>query len=127
MKVSVIIENTSENEILAAEHGLSLYIEYEEKKYLLDAGATGVFLQNANHMGIDLSNVDYCILSHGHYDHAGGFGTFFEKYKKCVYAMSTAVDEYYSGSGGNIHEIGIPKDILKEYGKQFTLINHILT
>ena len=84
MKVSVIIENTSKNEILIAEHGLSLYIEYEGKQYLLDAGATGIFLQNANNMGIDLNNVDYCILSHGHYDHAGGYGAFFENYKKCV-------------------------------------------
>lgn len=127
MKVSVIIENTSENEILIAEHGLSLYIEYEGKQYLLDAGATGIFLQNANNMGIDLNNVDYCILSHGHYDHAGGYGAFFENYKKCVYAMRSAVNEYYSGSGGNIHEIGIPKDILKEYGDKFILINHKIT
>lgn len=127
MQISVIVENTSKNEMLTAEHGLSLYIEYEGETYLLDVGATGIFLQNANNMGIDLNNVDYCVLSHGHYDHAGGFGTFFENYKKCVYAMSTALDEYYSGSGGKIHEIGIPKDILKDYEDQFILFDNKIT
>lgn len=124
MKVSIIIENTSENKYLTAEHGLSLYIEYEGNNYLLDTGATGIFVQNADNMGIDLNNVDYCILSHGHYDHAGGLNVFFENYKKNVYAMNTAVDDYYSGSAGVIHEIGIPKDVLNKHKKLFSLVNH---
>ena len=37
MKVIVLIENTSKFS-LCAEHGLSVYIEYNGMKYLLDAG-----------------------------------------------------------------------------------------
>ena len=36
MKVTVLIENTSESE-LKCEHGLSLFIEYASKQYLLVA------------------------------------------------------------------------------------------
>ncbi len=127
MNISVIIENTSISEELIAEHGLSIYIEHEDKRYLLDTGATGKFMQNAESMGIDLNCTDYLILSHGHYDHAGGLGKFFEKYEKNLYAMENAVDEYYSGSGGTIHKIGIPEEILKEYSQRFILINRKIT
>lgn len=40
-------------------------------------GRIGLFAQNAQALGIDLSDVDYCVLSHAHYDHADGFGDFF--------------------------------------------------
>ena len=55
-----------------AEHGLSFYIETKKHKLLVDAGATNAFLENAGRLGVDLRLVDTMILSHGHYDHAGG-------------------------------------------------------
>lgn len=121
MKITVLIENTSDLD-LQAEHGLSMHIEYNEKNYLLDAGSSGVFAENAEALQIPLQQVDCGILSHGHYDHAGGFGRFFEQNKTAsVYAMKTAVDKYYSLSGG-LHEIGIPEEVLK-YRDRFILID----
>ena len=38
MKVTVLVENTSLNEELRAEHGLSLYIETNRGKLLFDMG-----------------------------------------------------------------------------------------
>ena len=55
MKVQVLLENTSLNEDLKAEHGLSLYIETDKRKILFDMGQTGAFADNAEEMGIDLS------------------------------------------------------------------------
>lgn len=111
MKVTVLIENTSENE-LKHEHGLSLFIEHAGKKLLLDAGSSEAFYDNATALGVPLGELDACVLSHGHYDHSGGFGVLFRNYGNLkVYAQKGADKNYYSGSGG-MHEIGIPSEIL---------------
>ncbi len=70
IRVAVLIENTSDGS-LAAEHGLSLFIEYKGKRILLDAGSSGAFYGNAAALGISLSGLDAYVLSHGHYDHSG--------------------------------------------------------
>jgi 7,8-dihydropterin-6-yl-methyl-4-(beta-D-ribofuranosyl)aminobenzene 5'-phosphate synthase len=57
---------------LKQEHGLSIYIESERIKLIFDTGMTGKFIENAENLGIELSEADYVVLSHGHYDHSGG-------------------------------------------------------
>jgi len=125
--VTVLIENSElANNGLIAEHGLSMFIELRDKKILLDAGASGAFMKNAGLMGIDVSEADYVVLSHGHYDHAGGFEAYLdENTDKKIYAMKSAIEDYYSGSGGSVHEIGIPKVILDKYMDNFVLIEDI--
>lgn len=49
MKMVVLVENSSRCR-LCAEHGLSVYIEYEGKTYLLDTGATALFAENAKEL-----------------------------------------------------------------------------
>lgn len=74
LKITTLIENNSDkNNILFSEHGLSLYIEINEKKILFDTGQSGDFIKNAEKLRIDLNDLDYVTLSHGHYDHTGGF------------------------------------------------------
>ena len=72
MRIVTLIENTPGAPGCAHEHGLSLYIETGHHTLLLDTGATGAFADNAAALGLDLSRVDTVVLSHGHYDHAGG-------------------------------------------------------
>lgn len=76
IRVTVLIENTSECG-LTAEHGLSLFIEYAGKRILLDAGSSEAFYDNAAAFGVPLVRLDAYVLSHGHYDHSGGFGRIF--------------------------------------------------
>lgn len=77
MKITVLTENTiSKNpEIsklpLQEEHGLSLFIQTQNKNILFDMGQTNLFAKNASLLGINLQTVDFAILSHGHYDHGG--------------------------------------------------------
>lgn len=79
LKITTLIENNSDkNNILINEHGLSLYIEINEKKILFDTGESGDFIKNAEKLKINLNDLDYVILSHGHYDHSGGFKKFVE-------------------------------------------------
>lgn len=74
----VLTEN-HETEGLEAEHGLSVFIQYDGKNYLLDAGQSPVFARNAARLGVDLSLVDAAVLSHAHYDHGDGFTEFFRQ------------------------------------------------
>jgi 7,8-dihydropterin-6-yl-methyl-4-(beta-D-ribofuranosyl)aminobenzene 5'-phosphate synthase len=60
-----------------AEHGFSMIIRYfrEDKAscVLFDTGGSPeVIVENAERMGISLSEVECIVLSHGHYDHFGG-------------------------------------------------------
>ena len=97
MKLYTLIENTTCDASLACEHGLSLYIEANGQRILFDAGQTGAFADNAEKMGIDLSQVDICILSHGHYDHGGGLKRFLELNDHAkVYVSRHAFGDYYN-------------------------------
>ena len=94
MRCTVLSDNRSSDRSLFTEHGLSILLETTNKreqcdaciniaerggvrrsqterhKILLDTGASDVFLRNAELLGIDLCDVDYVFISHGHSDHA---------------------------------------------------------
>ncbi|MFX1518299.1 MAG: MBL fold metallo-hydrolase [Promethearchaeota archaeon] len=76
ISVTAIIENTSNKPGFYAEHGLSMLIEIisedEMTKILMDAGqSTFAFLNNAQRLKIDLTDIDAIVISHGHFDHTG--------------------------------------------------------
>ena len=97
MNLTVLLENTACRDELVAEHGLSLYIEAGGKRILFDTGASPAFADNAEKLGIDLSQVDLCILSHGHYDHGGGIRRFLEINDHApVYVSRHAFGDYYN-------------------------------
>lgn len=122
MKITVLIENTSDSDLIC-EHGLSLLIEYHGENYLLDAGQSRAFMKNAKALGAPVLEVNTCILSHGHYDHAGGFAGYLkENQRAVVYAMKGADEDYYSASGG-MHAIGIPEQVLSVYQERFCYID----
>ena len=57
---------------LQSEHGLSILIEYNGSRILCDTGASPAFIENAAALGINLRQIDLCVISHGHSDHTGG-------------------------------------------------------
>ncbi|MBR0260770.1 MAG: MBL fold metallo-hydrolase [Selenomonadaceae bacterium] len=72
--LTVLIENTApESSELIAEHGLSILVETPRTKFIFDCGQTGAAFANAKLLGINLSGIKIAVLSHSHYDHAGGF------------------------------------------------------
>lgn len=98
MKISVLAENTACDNLFDCEHGLSLYIDTGKNKILFDMGQSNLFEKNAEKLGIDLSEVDIAILSHGHYDHGGGLKRFLEINKNAfVYLSKNAFGKYYNG------------------------------
>ncbi|MCD8367391.1 MAG: MBL fold metallo-hydrolase [Clostridiales bacterium] len=123
VSVTVLIENTSDGG-LACEHGLSLFIEYAGMRILLDAGSTDAFCRNADALGIPLTGLDAYVLSHGHYDHSGGFAELFNREPAArVYAQKGALDTYLSAAGG-IHEISVPQQVAS-HRDRFILIDGI--
>lgn len=118
MKIVCIVENTTKNEALTAEHGLSLYIETEDKKILFDMGQTELFSVNAEKMKVDLAEVDVAVLSHGHYDHGGGLSKFLSVNSKAPVCLSKyAFGDYYNGCE---KYIGLDKSLEKEKRLVFT-------
>lgn len=99
VKICTLMENTACDALLCCEHGLSLYIETGRRKLLFDAGQTADFAENAKRMGVELSRVDTAVLSHGHYDHSGGFAAFRSLNPHApVYASSYAFGAFYNGT-----------------------------
>jgi 7,8-dihydropterin-6-yl-methyl-4-(beta-D-ribofuranosyl)aminobenzene 5'-phosphate synthase len=70
-----------------AEHGFSMLIRVlcgrRIVSTLFDTGISpnGV-VQNAETMGLDLTKIDFIVLSHGHYDHSGGLLSVLKKINK---------------------------------------------
>lgn len=113
MLIKTLVENTSLSEDFCSEHGLSLYIETSQYKILFDVGTSGLFLQNAEKLDVDIAEVDYLVISHGHYDHGGGLGLFLQENKKAkVYLQQKAFEKHYSlRSKGQPAMIGLDSNL----------------
>lgn len=70
---TLLENNLSRNRALIAEHGLSFLVETGGKRILFDCSAGKAARRNAEKMHVSLKDVDYVVLSHSHYDHAGGY------------------------------------------------------
>ena len=98
MKITSLLENTTCRDDMHIEHGLSLYIETAHHKILFDMGQTDLFAQNAKNLGISLTEVDYAVLSHGHYDHGGGLAAFLSENDTApVFVHRDAFLPHYNG------------------------------
>ena len=119
LSVTVLVENTAPQGF-RAEHGLSLYIVYNGAAYLLDAGQSGAFLENAEKLGVDLRSVRAAVLSHAHYDHGDGFPHFFTVNGMApLYLRCTCAENCFSGDGDARHFIGIRPGTLASYKARF--------
>lgn len=113
MRIVNLIEDTQGEKELYHEHGLSFYIETKKHKILLDTGASDAFLENAKVLGIDLTQVDMVVLSHGHYDHADGILAFAKLNPNVtIYLQKVAGQDYYNLRDDMEKYIGIDKRIL---------------
>ncbi len=119
MKITALTENVSNCPALGCEHGLSLFLETEDRVVLFDMGATGLFAENAEKLGADLRRVDFAVLSHGHWDHGGGLRRFLDINDRApVYLSRNAFDPYWDGADGEF--IGIDRALRDEPRLIFT-------
>ncbi|MCQ2580180.1 MAG: MBL fold metallo-hydrolase [Treponemataceae bacterium] len=124
MKATVLVDSTRAGN-LKAEWGLSILVEYNEKKILIDTGASSNFLKNAQMCGISIKDVDAGILTHAHYDHANGLNAFFKENSTAKFYLQKACKENcYSSRKFYNRYIGIKKGTLEKYKDRFEFIEN---
>jgi 7,8-dihydropterin-6-yl-methyl-4-(beta-D-ribofuranosyl)aminobenzene 5'-phosphate synthase len=74
--------------ICCAHHGLSLlittHVGNQARTLLFDAGpAAATFVRNTEILGVDFAAIEAVVLSHGHWDHAGGLLAAVDGIAKC--------------------------------------------
>jgi 7,8-dihydropterin-6-yl-methyl-4-(beta-D-ribofuranosyl)aminobenzene 5'-phosphate synthase len=77
-RITTVVENSSDTEALLTEHGLAFWIERSGKRILFDTGQGKTLVANARQLCLPLATVDKVVLSHGHWDHAGGLAPLFQ-------------------------------------------------
>jgi 7,8-dihydropterin-6-yl-methyl-4-(beta-D-ribofuranosyl)aminobenzene 5'-phosphate synthase len=74
VEIVTLIENSlGEHLDLQNEHGLSFLIRIDREQIIFDTGQSAKFIRNAAVLNFDLHRTNQVVLSHGHYDHSGGF------------------------------------------------------
>lgn len=109
MKITALIDNkTSDESRFFAEHGLSFWIEKGDCRIVFDAGATDLAARNAAALGVELSDADFAVCSHGHYDHGCGFVSLIqaESIRRFVTGRGFFAPKYTRQSDGEIKSAG---------------------
>lgn len=104
MKFRFLVDNKTEDARCMAEWGLSIMIESRGKKILFDSGMSqDLMLRNAAAVGVDLTDVDALVISHGHFDHTGGVPAFTRVNQKAqVYLHEDALYDFYGETDGKL-------------------------
>lgn len=105
-KLLTLFENLTYKRGLISGHGLSFLLDSPDAKILFDSGPSDALLNNAEILGINLREIDFLVISHGHFDHTGGIPAFLSvNTKALIYMKEDALKEKYKGYDNNI---GIP-------------------
>ncbi|WP_034633166.1 MBL fold metallo-hydrolase [Maridesulfovibrio bastinii] len=97
-KITVLCDNETTSPDLEKEWGLSMSIQLPDKNFWLwDAGATDLFLRNAEKLNVVPEKAVGLALSHGHWDHTGGMDALMDKgFIGPVYAHAEFASKRYS-------------------------------
>lgn len=137
VRITTLSENTA-NYGFFAEWGLSILAEADGFKILMDTGLSFSATYNADLMGIDLREIDYIVLSHGHADHTGGLREVLRRSRdvEIVAHPDIWAAKYAQRSKESYQFIGLPfvREGLESRGARFSLTrepvhisDHIIT
>jgi 7,8-dihydropterin-6-yl-methyl-4-(beta-D-ribofuranosyl)aminobenzene 5'-phosphate synthase len=81
--IQIVYDNHKpSNPGLKSDWGFGCVINTPKGRILFDTGANGdILLNNLKTLEIDVDSIDKVVISHHHYDHAGGLKTFLDKRK----------------------------------------------
>src|SRR6516165_2147456 len=72
-RITILYDAFGKSSTMKKDWGFSAYIEYGGKKILFDTGNNAdIFAHNVQAKGIDLTKLDFAIISHRHGDHTSG-------------------------------------------------------
>ena len=100
MKIICLIENTAADEKLFFEEGLSLFVEFNDRNYIIDTGLTGKAVDNARRMRLPIDEVDSVIITHNHAAHIGGIDSIMRLNPKAeIFLRAGAQNEVFKKNG----------------------------
>ncbi len=127
MEVISLIENTRrlDRKDLRKEHGLSLCILSKDQKILFDTGTSGSFRLNAHKLNVDIAGVTLAVISHHHFDHGGGLGTFLEaNHQARVYLRDSSTEQFYFDIFGLIRRpVGLDETLFQLHPQRFVHVS----
>ncbi|HKJ04234.1 MAG TPA: MBL fold metallo-hydrolase [Geopsychrobacteraceae bacterium] len=122
-RLTVVCENSVGGPLgLIGEHGLACHLATTQGNYLFDTGSGLGIITNAKLLGLNLKELRGIIISHGHYDHAGGLKKVLELTGPIdVYAHPGLFTPRFSISETEQREIGVPhrQKELEQLGARF--------
>jgi 7,8-dihydropterin-6-yl-methyl-4-(beta-D-ribofuranosyl)aminobenzene 5'-phosphate synthase len=93
-KVTILYDAFGDSKILAKDWGFSALVEHDGKRILFDSGNSAeIFEHNVKALGIDLTKIDFAVISHRHTDHATGL--------KYLLQVNPTVTIYVPADGAN--------------------------
>ena len=119
-RVVTLVDNAVGARGTLAEHGLSFWIERGAHRILFDTGAGAVLAHNADTLGIELSEADAIVLSHGHYDHTGGLSAALNAIDapNVFYHPDALRAKYARNTDGSARDIGVPAEAQSSLAQQ---------
>ena len=126
LQITTLSENTAGLGGFLGEWGLSILVETEKLNILFDTGKSISASHNAELLGIDLSQIDKIVLSHGHSDHTGGLRQILRRMRKEIEIIAHPdiwAVKYGRREGQEDKYIGIPfhRQTLESLGARFNL------
>jgi 7,8-dihydropterin-6-yl-methyl-4-(beta-D-ribofuranosyl)aminobenzene 5'-phosphate synthase len=92
--VTILYDAFGQSKELTKDWGFSAYVEHDGKRILFDTGNNAPnFEHNVKALGIDLTKLDFVVISHRHADHATGL--------RYVLNVNPNVTVYVPSDGGN--------------------------
>lgn len=123
MRATVLVGNEAQG-LCESEWGLSILIEHREHATLLDAGASGLFAENARKLGVDLAAVNVAALSHAHYDHSDGFDAFFQVNDAAkLFVTASARENCYGTEDGKLCYIGVSRGLFARHAHRIEYVS----
>ena len=115
--ITILVDNQA-GPGLTTEHGFSLWIEADDRHILFDTGQGPALPQNARALGVDLTQTDRLVLSHGHYDHTGGMPHVLHVAPNVhVYCHPGVVQPRYSLRNGSPKPVYMPSESMAALGR----------
>lgn len=114
-RATILVDNIPHGEC-TAEWGFCVQIDYRGRSYLLDTGSSDLYLTNAKKLGVNIADVDTAVLSHAHYDHSGGYASFFRENQKAqLYVSGNCREDCYFKLGPVRKYVGVPRGLMAGY------------
>lgn len=125
VKIICLVENTAVNDKLFTEEGLSLFVEYNGKNYLIDAGLSGKAVDNAKRMRLPIDELSGVFITHNHLGHIGGIDSIMRLNPNVpIYLRAGAQADVFRKNGLFKSQAGEGKPFFKRYAENLVLFRN---